>query len=87
MCFFNIRRTASSPAVKPSPTLACSVRSLMVHLAYPSGGLPQAVAMILASMAPSILRVALSEMIAFLVRQHDLVLSTMSTHDTTPPCW
>lgn len=51
--FFNIRRTASSPAVRPSSTLVCSVRSLMVHLAYPSGGLPQAVAMILASMAPS----------------------------------
>jgi len=33
----------------------------MVHLAYPSGGAPQAMAMILASMAPSILRVALSE--------------------------
>lgn len=32
----------------------------MVHLAYPSGGALQAMAMILASMAPSILRVALS---------------------------
>lgn len=27
------------------------------------------------------------QMIAFLVRQHDLVLSAVSTHDTTPPCW
>ena len=33
----------------------------MVHLAYPSGGLSQAMAVILASIASSILRMALSE--------------------------
>ena len=47
----------------------------MVHLAYPSGGLSQTMAMILASMAPSILHVALSEFTAKF--KTDLVLEVL----------